>query len=297
MGSRGAALLMLTSLAGGCGRVGFDPGPDPTGDGGTGEGGLIGDAADGVDAAVTCMPTAFTCVDEDLGTASGTITSGTTTGAGDDQTGSCGGGGELDRQFQWTSPTAGRWLLDTHGSTFDTVLYVRDACAGTQLACNDDDIVGGSTSVLTLDLAACTSLFIVVDSLIGSGAFDLSARRKCPATVIGSALGAAVATGSTTGWGDSYTSSCGGGGEADVTVSWTAPTTGRFAFSTQGSTFDTVLSARSSCAGAVLGCNDDDSGGGSHSRLQLDLTAGEQVVLVIDSIIGSGTYQLAITAI
>lgn len=286
--------LFALILAAGCGRFSFDPtnGSDSNSDGGGS--GAIDDS--GVDAAITCTPTTFTCTDGDLGSAVGLLTSGSTLGEGDDSTGTCGGSAELDVSFRWMAPTAGRWVFDTEGSTFDTLLYARDACGGTELGCNDDDeTIGGASSLLTLDLAACQELQLVVDTGIGVGTYNLRARSKCPGTDAGSALGAMVATGTNTGWGDSYTSSCGGTAEADVTVKWTAPTTGTFRFTTLGSAFDTVLSTRATCTGPQLDCNDDNPSGGVESRLDVALTAGESIILVIDSGIGFGTYRLGVS--
>ncbi len=73
----------------------------------------------------------------------------------------------------------------------------------------------------------------------------------------GSALGV-VATGTNTDWGDSYTSNCGGGGEADV-------------------------------------ADDDNPATGTYSVFDLSLTAGQTIVRVIDSLGGGGTYQLGIS--
>lgn len=287
------ALLLLTT---GCGRLAFDPTTSDSGntDGGRddGSGAVLDDS--GVDGAVTCMPTTFACADGDLGSAVGALTSGSTTGENDDWTGTCGGNTELDVAFRWMAPTTGRWVIDTGGSSFDTILYARDSCAGAELDCNDDDLVGGTASVLTMDLAACQELLLVVDSAIGAGAYNLRARSKCPGTDGGSALGI-IATGTNTGWGDSYTSSCGGNTEADITVTWTAPATGTFRFTTQGTAYDTVISTRATCTSPQLDCNDDDPAGGAHSRLDVAMTAGQSIVIVVDSLNGGGMYQLGVS--
>lgn len=265
-----------------------------------GDGGpLDSDAMTGTDAEVTCSPPGLICVATNTGTMTGTISTGTTVGAGDDLRGSCGGNGEPDIAVQWTAPETGRWLIDTNGSAFDTLLYVRTACdAGAQIGCNDDEPVGSGTySVLTIDAMACETFMIAVDGANGGGAYTLNARLKCPSADLGSALGAGVVSGSLQGWSDSYSGMCGGATEPDKAYTWTAPATGTYRFSTQGSSFDTILSLYSSCAGTELVCNDDDPGGGTTSSLNRSFVAGESVVIVIDTLSGSGSYTLAITAL
>ena len=67
----------------------------------------------------------------------------------------------------WTAPSAGTWTFDTYGSSFDTVLYLLDDCAGdaTNLACNDD-AGGGYQSEVSALLGAGEEVVVVV------GAFD-----------------------------------------------------------------------------------------------------------------------------
>jgi hypothetical protein len=79
--------------------------------------------------------------------------------------------------------------------------------------------------------------------------------------------------------------SCGGTDAPEVALSFTAPSTGTFSFTTEGSRFNTVLYALDGdCAGPELGCNDDRAG--LASALELDLEAGQSVVLVIDGFEG-----------
>src|SRR5262249_10235918 len=82
------------------------------------------------------------CPLTDLGNALPVSVSGSTAGAANLVGGaSCGNGGSTapDATYRYTAPAAGTYVIDTFGSAFDTLLYVRaDTCAGTQLACNDD---------------------------------------------------------------------------------------------------------------------------------------------------------------
>ncbi len=64
----------------------------------------------------------------------------------------------------WTAPEDGVFVLDTTGSTFDTVLTVREgSCDGRALACEDNGIHYGNASRLTLELVAGTTVLIAVD--------------------------------------------------------------------------------------------------------------------------------------
>ncbi|MBV71088.1 MAG: hypothetical protein CMH52_07020 [Myxococcales bacterium] len=70
-------------------------------------------------------------------------------------------------------------------------------------------------------------------------------------------------------------------GSNDYSALFVAPTSGIYRFSTLGSSFDTVLHARSpQCDGEVLACNDDAIE--TASALELTLDAGDAVILVVD---------------
>ncbi|MBZ0121128.1 MAG: CAP domain-containing protein [Sandaracinaceae bacterium] len=76
-----------------------------------------------------------------------------------------------------------------------------------------------------------------------------------------------------------------GGGSTieDAAFVWTAPWTGRFRFTTEGSAIDTVLSLRQgTCAGRELACNDDVDDGVAHSEIVADLAECQTVTLVIE---------------
>lgn len=102
-------------------------------------------------------------------------------------------------------------------------------------------------------------------------------------------------TGSTEGLSDDFAGTCGSTGGADVSYMWTAPYTGCFEFSTQGSDFDTVLIAYSYCGGPAVGCNDDGGGAGT-SLLSGEIEAGSDLLIVVDGYGAShyGNYTLTI---
>ncbi len=96
---------------------------------------------------------------------------GTTSGASDDGAGSCGGEGGADVTVLFRAPEAGRWRFDL-SDAFDTVLYVLDACGGTELACADTD----GPEVVAVDLAEGDEGIVVVDAAgAGQGAYTLEA--------------------------------------------------------------------------------------------------------------------------
>ena len=101
----------------------------------------------------------------------------TTRGARDALQGTCGGQG-AERVFVFTTDQDTEVCVDTFGSDFDTVVYVRaDACADAdrELVCNDD--FGGLQSQIGFMAAAGAEYFVVVDSFGDGGAFNLDVTR------------------------------------------------------------------------------------------------------------------------
>lgn len=99
---------------------------------------------------------------------------------------------------------------------------------------------------------------------------------------LGSALGAPLITGTTTGKSTDFDPECVGGNGRDVSYTWTAPSTGSYNFTTDGSSFDTVLHIRSYAdSGQTLGCNDNWLVGES-SSVVLELAQGTTVIIVVD---------------
>jgi hypothetical protein len=80
----------------------------------------------------------------------------------------------------------------------------------------------------------------------------------------------------------------------DVLYSWTAPSDGTFTFDTLSPGIDTVLYVEPGCGGAELVCNDDFAQNNSGSYVGLEMTAGEQILIVVDSYAASGAFTLQI---
>jgi hypothetical protein len=105
------------------------------------------------------------------------VAAGTTEGAPDRLTGACGSNDGPERTFRWTAPRAGRWLWDTAGSGYDTLLFIRDAsCDGEEIACNDDGAADLSSQV-SVELDAGQTIVVVVTGWANErGEFLLNVR-------------------------------------------------------------------------------------------------------------------------
>lgn len=97
------------------------------------------------------------------------IFTGTTVGAADHYTSSCGAPATNDRVHLWGAFFDNVYVFDTEGSTFDTVLYVIDAgeslmcVAGAELACNDDAMPGRPSSRVELYVEVLPRVLVVVE--------------------------------------------------------------------------------------------------------------------------------------
>lgn len=122
----------------------------------------------------------------------------------------------------------------------------------------------------------------------------IDAIPGCADVDLGSELGSGVYIGNTEGAGND-SQICDGEDNDDVSLAWTAPSTGSFVFHTCGSDFDTVLSARAdSCAGEVLACSDDFEACDLQSRFSLELVEGERIILIVDGFDEDGGFVLSI---
>ncbi|MCX8072269.1 MAG: hypothetical protein N3C12_07450 [Candidatus Binatia bacterium] len=222
--------------------------------------------------------------------------------------GSCGGGEAPEAVLAFTAPRAGAYTFDTLGSSFDTVLYVLSH-SNTELACNDDVQVGvDAWSRVAVTLAAGQTVQVVVDGFsTQSGEFVLRVNADCPLPFRADARD----VGNAATWVVSGSTNCAPAvlpAQGCSSVTWgrgstfvyTAPFSGTFEFSTEGSEFDTLLAVRlGTCSGVELRCNDDVVGGSSvASRLRVDLAIGQTVVLVVagkDS--ASGRFVLSGTGV
>ncbi|WP_437590704.1 MXAN_6577-like cysteine-rich protein [Sorangium sp. So ce1000] len=228
-----------------------------------------------------------------------TIT-GSTERLGDAITPSCGNSDGPDVSYTFTAPADGKYVFDTFGSGFNTILELHDGgCNGDVLACSDDSLEG-SQSRAAVDLHAGQTVVAVIDGFEGaSGPYTLNvapwAPPTCPMLDLGSTYPQTV-TGNTSGLDNTLEASCATGDSPEVSYSFTAPITGRYTFDTLGSTFDTVLHVHDgSCAGALLGCNNNVASDSSVSRVSTPLSAGQTAVVVVDGASGKrGAYTLTV---
>ncbi|WP_437600519.1 MXAN_6577-like cysteine-rich protein [Sorangium sp. So ce590] len=211
----------------------------------------------------------------------------------------CVAAGSSERVYLFTPAEAGRYTLDTFGSSFDTALGVVGATTCAQLACNDDS--GSPQSKVRAVIGAGEPVLIVVTGFDGSdGDFTLHLSKAgppvCPSGDVGDALPKTF-TGDTDLLGDAITPSCGHTGGPDASYTFTAPADGKYVFDTFGSEFNTILELQDGgCNGEVLACN-DDSREGSQSRAVVDLHAGQTIVAVVDGFeAAGGAYKLNIAA-
>ncbi|CAM3595600.1 hypothetical protein G4177_13220 [Corallococcus sp. ZKHCc1 1396] len=98
---------------------------------------------------------------------------------------------------------------------------------------------------------------------------------------LGSVLGSPVHSSNTCGAFNQQAPACGYSNASDHSYYWTAPSSGRFTFTTTGSGYDTILQLMDATSSEVLGCN-DDANGTLQSSVSLDLAAGQQLVVVVD---------------
>jgi len=126
----------------------------------------------------TGIPLVQSCDDAmDLGSTLGVpVTTGTTVGESDDVTPECAlsARGAPDVVFRWTAPSTGRFVFDTYGSSFDTVLHIRDADCSL-VGCEDDPTSRIVLARVVAELNEGDVLFVAVDGTGGSaGEFALN---------------------------------------------------------------------------------------------------------------------------
>ena len=154
---------------------------------------------------------------------------------------------------------------------------------------------------VALDARASTDVATTPDVTSSDAPVDVPVA--CAPIVLGSAVGAGVARGttlgrtsqlSTTGCGVPMGGTVGGDQAPEAVFRWTAPSAGSWSFDTVGSAFDTLLYVRTGgCQGAELACNDDQSMTVGPSRVALTLAAGQEVIIVLDGFgTQAGAYAL-----
>jgi hypothetical protein len=239
---------------------------------------------------VPTPPEIITCPDAtNLGSALGTVATGSNADFDDPFTTNCGSAEGRDTSFIWTAPANGTYQFDTFGSSYDTVLALRveDNC-GDEVDCNDDDgtveskllrfLNEGETLAIILD---AFSLDHVGDYQLNITQLDEETAEECNALEIGSAVGV-ISEGSFVDAATEYSAmSLCGGGSRKVGFAWSAPAAGSYTISTAGSDFDTVLDLRVNCVAPTLTCSDDYDG--VTSQIVWAFEAGEPIFIELSS--------------
>jgi hypothetical protein len=296
----------------GLGQLSAEIGDDA---GGQDDSGSDGDSSTAVDAVID-LPSSSTCTPTcDVGAvpvmAPGGRFAGTTAGASS-SAGSCGGGAAPESVFRLVLTAASDLFVTTHGTAFDTVIYLRTACCGTELAC-DDNADGRRTSVLTRSALPAGTYDIFVDGAAANdtGAFTVDIFVSAPSSNPGESCGhpsrianAAIA-GTTCGYRDDYRprDGCQASGESSLDTVYyfvlDQPTTVEFN-TCNSSCFDSVIYVRDVCTDSASEqiCDDDACAGcvassGSQSRVSKSLSAGAHY-LVVDTYPGTpcGAFNL-----
>src|SRR5581483_7199876 len=140
---------------------------------------------------------------------------GTTSGTSIDQ-GTCGGDKAPEAVFKLVLTQKSDVFVTTHGTSFDTVIYMRNGCCGTEVACNDN-ADNRKTSVLASRALAAGTYFIFVDgansAAIGDFTVDIFANPTTITATDNCGSPARIAnlpvTGTTCGMNDDFTPNTG----------------------------------------------------------------------------------------
>jgi hypothetical protein len=195
--------------------------------------------------------------------------------------------------YEWIAPASGYYSVNTVGSSFDTVLAVlQPACAGPELACNDDS--GGSPqSEVVQNFTQGQRVLVAIDGKSGTSGTALLniVPVTCPDTdLTGQPF---PVTFTTQGGTNVHSGTCGGDGASERSYRWTPAAAGLYRFSVNSNAFQPALYLErgAKCGGEMLGCN--ATGGGSNvATVTRWLPAGEPVTIIVDSVAGTGAFQL-----
>ncbi|MBE0543181.1 MAG: immunoglobulin domain-containing protein [Verrucomicrobia bacterium] len=202
--------------------------------------------------------------------------------------------------WTWTAPTNGTVIVDTIGSSFNTLLavYTGTSVSALSTVASDDNSGGNFASKLTFSASAGTTYQVAVDGYFGASgnivlhvqqipppANDLFANRVTilgmTNTVNGSNSGATKEA--------SEPNHAGNAGGKSVWWTWTAPTNGTVIVDTIGSSFNTLLAVYTGGSVASLSpvASDDQSGGNNTSKLTFNPTTGTTYQIAVDGSSGA----------
>ncbi|MFM1767841.1 MAG: hypothetical protein RJA22_370 [Verrucomicrobiota bacterium] len=183
--------------------------------------------------------------------------------------------------WRWTAPVTAPVVINTDGSSFDTILaiYTGSGLGSLAQVGNDDDSGAGNNSQVTLSATAGTTYHIAVDgysSAVGGIQLHLNpAQNNAFANCLALAGPAGSASGSTRGATREPGEPLHAGvtGSSSIWFCWTAPFSGSFTFDTLGSSFDTLLAIYTGSAVGALTPVAADNNGGSNGTSRATFTA------------------------
>jgi hypothetical protein len=239
---------------------------------------------------------------------------GTTTGTSANA-GSCGGASAPEAVFQLVLTQQSDVFVTTHGSKFDTVIYMRNGCCGTEIACNNDADSRTTSMFNALGVAAGTYDIFVDGAGTTGGVYSVDIYTSPTSANPGESCGrptrisnTPISGASTCNYRDDYhaaESTCGrDDGGLDVVYYFVLDQTTTVTFDTCMNTcIDSILYLRDVCtstlAMADTACNDDaceadgtcfpkmGNSPGSQSKVQAQLGPGVHYV-VLDTLINPG---------
>ena len=207
-----------------------------------------------------------------------------TIGRNDDLLSPCGIDASPDLQVGFVAPFSGMFVFETTGSSFDTVIAIAEQQCGREMACNDDYV--GLSSRVVVELELGEEITVTVD---GTNPFeegplelhvDVFVPPVCEASVVSPPYPTQI-LGDTSGGANELTGPCGGEGAPERVFEFVPQGPGLYRFSTEGSSFDTVLYALDDCIEPAIACN-DDLNLDLHSELVLEFGPGDTALIVVD---------------
>jgi hypothetical protein len=203
-----------------------------------------------------------------------------------------------ERRFLWYAPVDGTYQVSQNsGELFSSVAVLLGGCATGDFICQPGpepiyfDAFAGQEIVFVSEWDEFGPLqdINLMIAPVGVEGCGIELPSQVPIVVDGTTSGA----------GNNYTGSCAVNAASEVEYWWTAPKSGSYLISLDGSSYDTLLHVREGgCDGFELGCNDDTFDGQQvylWSSLELELFAGQTISIFVDGYSGSGSYQLSIT--
>ena len=199
--------------------------------------------------------------------------------------------------WKWVAPVSGKFAVDTSGSDFDTLLGVYTGSSVGSLAevASNDNEAARTTSRAIFTATAGTTYYFAVDGANGAvGAVALSLAVPPPNDFFADRFTVSGPDFATNGTNVGASSEIGEPEHAGLSAGrsiwwkWTAPTTQAYAFTTAGSSFDTLLAVYTGSAVEALTtiAENDDAGLDLSSAVRFEAIAGVTYQIAVDGFAG-----------